>query len=141
MTVIPNPTRTTQGDTINVDTNGLYLDTGRIFSDSFGNLNVQTIQDDQQLGAPQAIVTGGTIGPLTGTMRIAPAAAVTAIKMPAGVRPAQECTVMNEAGFTATMDVVGNSLVQNGVTCVIAANGMKIFKWNSVTNTWFPNMG
>lgn len=141
MTAIPQPSRTSQSDNLNVDTGGFITDSNRIFSDGFGNLNVQTIQDDQQLGAAQVIATGGTIGPLTGTMRINPGAAVTAIKMPPGLRPAQECTVMNESANTATMDVVGNSLVQNGVTCVIAANGMKIFKWNSVTNTWFPNMG
>lgn len=140
MTIVPNPTRTTQSDTINVDTGGLYLDQGQIFSDSFGNLNVQTIQDDMQLGAAQVLAANGIIGPLTGTMRVNPAGAVAGVRMPAGVRPAQECTVMNESAFTVTMDVVANSKVQNGVTCVIAAGGMKLFKWNSVTNTWFPNM-
>lgn len=56
--------------------------------------------------------------------------AVTGILMRAGERPGQVCVVVNQAAATVTFAAVSTSLVRDGVTSVIKANGAALFVWD-----------
>jgi hypothetical protein len=90
-----------------------------------------------------AVATGasGTIATANlDISRVSPAAARTACILQAGTSLGQRVTVVNEAaagsGFSITFDVVGTSLVADGVTSVIAATNARTFVWTGAS--WFP---
>lgn len=90
-----------------------------------------------------ALANGNTI-PASGslwfrTVRVAPAAAVTTIKLIAGGYQGQTLTVINEssAANSVTFDVQANSKVADGASCVIAGLTQKTFVWNTGATLWF----
>lgn len=94
---------------------------------------------DFQSPAAQVIATNGTIVSLSlKGVRLAPAGAVTGVRMQAGQRSGQIAFLENEsaAASTITMDVAATSLVADGVGCVIAGLTTKLLIWNSSTNRW-----
>lgn len=94
-----------------------------------------------QSASAAAVATSGTITTSgVGVARVAPAGAVTAVVLQAGVYPGQEVTVVNEAvaANTVTFAAAGTSNVADGTGDAIAGLTARTFVWDSSTSLWYP---
>jgi hypothetical protein len=90
--------------------------------------------------AAQVIAAAGTVTLANlAVARLAPAAAVAGVIMPAGTQPSQTVILINEsvAASTITFAAAGTSRVADGVGAVIAGLTQKTFVWDSGTSLWY----
>lgn len=69
--------------------------------------------------------------------RVTTSGAVTGVILQAGTYANQAVTVVNESANSITFAAVGTSNVADGVSAVIAANRMMIFRWDASTSKWY----
>jgi hypothetical protein len=98
----------------------------------------ETGVDVKQDSAQVALAQAGTI-PVNSTagIHVNPGAAVTAIKLAAGLYDGQRYNVYNDdatATHTITFDVLANSRVLDGASCVIGVGSFKTFVWTKALN-------
>ncbi len=102
-------------------------------------LNVGALNILQQLGTVVTLVTGNTISPTPGCVRVTAAAGITGVIITAGVKSGQTLMVVHEgaAANTITMAAAGTSNVAAGATCVLSGLAAHFFVWDSVTALWY----
>lgn len=143
MTAVPAATRLTSVDFVNVDTSGLYLDNGLIWSDGAGNLTAQTLQTNQATGVVQTLATGNTITIAgLGVARVTAAAAVTGIQLPVGTRPGQQLVVIHEGAAANTITFAAANANNtggpaDGTSDVMTGPSCRLFVWDSITGLWY----
>jgi len=86
-----------------------------------------------------AIATSGTVDTSVDLVRLAPAAAVTAVIMAKGTYNGQRCTIINTsiAASSITMAAAGTSWVADGVTTVIPGLRASNFHWSVPDQLWY----
>lgn len=128
-------------DFMNPVDGSLWMDLGNIYSDGAGNFSAASFNASMGTAAAVAIATGNTVAIPAGTsvVRLAPAAAVTGIILPAGTRNGQILWIINTsaAANTITFAAVGTSLVAGGAGVSLAGLAAHAFVWDAVGALWY----
>lgn len=114
-------------------------------TDTFGSFEILKVGSYTGVSiggaSPQSVATGNTIafGPVTDTVNVTTAGAVTGVIMTAGVRDGQEVTIVHQgaAANTITMAAAGTSNVADGVSDVITGPSCRKYKWVASTALWY----
>lgn len=114
----------------------IWLEGGNIYSDGNGNLSVGSINPSMPTTAPQVIATNGQIAipASTGIVRVAPAAAVTGVTLPNGLRNGQELVIINTSVAASSVTFTGANIAQ---AYVLAGVSKLVLYWDSVANIWY----